>query len=94
MNFHEHDEHRKFFHDHFVVKGAEAATACATTVDKVRHLLSPSGRTRRDCPKAFALGRYDPNGRLVYAGRAGNGINTAEPKRLWHRLARDRQNAA
>jgi ATP-dependent DNA ligase len=32
------------------------------------------------------LGRYDPNGRLVYAGRAGTGINTAELKRLWHRL--------
>jgi len=42
QNFHEHDEHRKFFHDHFVVKGAEAAAACAATVDKVRHLLSPS----------------------------------------------------
>jgi 6,7-dimethyl-8-ribityllumazine synthase len=42
QNFHEHDEHRKFFHDHFVVKGAEAATACAATIDKVRHLLSPS----------------------------------------------------
>jgi len=36
--------------------------------------------------KAFALGRYDPNGRLVYAGRAGTGINTVEIKRLWHRL--------
>jgi len=42
QNFHEHDEHRKFFYHHFVVKGAEAATACAATVDKVRHLLSPS----------------------------------------------------
>ena len=42
QNFHEHDEHRKFFHDHFVVKGVEAATACAATVDKVRHLLPPS----------------------------------------------------
>ena len=42
QNFHEHDEHRKFFHDHFLVKGAEAAAACAATVDKVRHLLSPS----------------------------------------------------
>jgi 6,7-dimethyl-8-ribityllumazine synthase len=41
QNFLEHGEHRKFFHDHFVVKGAEAA-ACAATVDKVRHLLSPS----------------------------------------------------
>jgi ATP-dependent DNA ligase len=36
--------------------------------------------------KAFALGRYDPNGRLVCAGRASTGINTAELKRLWHRL--------
>ena len=42
QNFHEHDEHRKFFHDHFVVKGAEAAAACAATVDKVRHLPPPS----------------------------------------------------
>ena len=25
QNFHEHDEHKKFFYDHFVVKGAEAA---------------------------------------------------------------------
>jgi len=39
QNFHEHAEHRKFFLDHFVVKGAEAAAACAATVDKVRHLL-------------------------------------------------------
>jgi len=42
QNFHEHDEHRKFFLDHFVVKGAEAAEACAATIDKVRRLMSPS----------------------------------------------------
>ena len=42
QNFHEHDEHRKFFHDHFVVKGAEAAAACAATVDKIERLRSPS----------------------------------------------------
>jgi 6,7-dimethyl-8-ribityllumazine synthase len=42
QNYHEHDEHRNFFHDHFVVKGVEAAEACAATVDKVRHLLPPS----------------------------------------------------
>jgi 6,7-dimethyl-8-ribityllumazine synthase len=42
QHFHEHDEHKKFFYDHFVVKGAEAAAAWAATVDKVRHLLSPS----------------------------------------------------
>ena len=42
LNFHEQDEHRKFFHDHFGVKGVEAAAACAATVDKVLHLRSPS----------------------------------------------------
>jgi 6,7-dimethyl-8-ribityllumazine synthase len=38
QNFHEHDEHKKFFLDHFVVKGAEAAAACAATVYKVARL--------------------------------------------------------
>ena len=42
QNFHEHDEHKKFFYDHFVVKGAEAAAACAATIDKIGRLLSPS----------------------------------------------------
>jgi hypothetical protein len=31
------------------------------------------------------LAYYDPDGRLVYAGRAGTGINTAELGRLWRR---------
>jgi ATP-dependent DNA ligase len=35
---------------------------------------------------ALLLAYYDPDGRLVYAGRAGSGINTAELERLWHRL--------
>jgi hypothetical protein len=39
--FHEHDERKKFFYDHFVVKGAEA-TACAATVDKIGRLLEQS----------------------------------------------------
>ena len=42
QNFHEHDEHKKFFYDHFVVKGAEAAAACAATIDKIAHLLEQS----------------------------------------------------
>ena len=42
QNFHEHDEHKKFFHDHFVVKGAEAAAACAATVDNIARLRLPS----------------------------------------------------
>jgi ATP-dependent DNA ligase len=32
------------------------------------------------------LAYYDPDGRLVYAGHAGTGINTAELERLWRRL--------
>jgi 6,7-dimethyl-8-ribityllumazine synthase len=45
QNFQEHDEHKKFFYDHFVVKGAEAAAACAVTVEKIGRLPSPSGGT-------------------------------------------------
>jgi 6,7-dimethyl-8-ribityllumazine synthase len=37
-HFHEHDEHRKFFHAHFVVKGAEAARACAATIENMNRL--------------------------------------------------------
>jgi bifunctional non-homologous end joining protein LigD len=32
------------------------------------------------------LAYYDPEGRLVYAGRAGAGIKRAELERLWRRL--------
>jgi bifunctional non-homologous end joining protein LigD len=35
---------------------------------------------------ALLLAHYDPDGRLVYAGRVGSGINDAELARLWHRL--------
>ena len=35
---------------------------------------------------ALLLAYYDPNGRLVYAGRAGTGIGHAELERLWRRL--------
>ena len=35
---------------------------------------------------ALLLGYYDPDGRLVYAGRVGTGINQAELARLWRRL--------
>ncbi|MEM7226018.1 MAG: 6,7-dimethyl-8-ribityllumazine synthase [Pseudomonadota bacterium] len=32
-NFHESDDHKRFFFDHFKVKGAEAAQACAQTLE-------------------------------------------------------------
>jgi DNA ligase D-like protein (predicted ligase) len=35
---------------------------------------------------ALLLAYYDPDGRLVYAGRAGTGIRHAELERLWRRL--------
>ena len=44
----------------------------------------PEGR--RPYLGALLLAYYDPGGRLVYAGRAGTGINTAELERLWRRL--------
>ena len=34
---------------------------------------------------ALLLAYYDPDGRLVYAGRAGTGIGHAELERLWRR---------
>jgi len=33
QRFHEHQEHQRFFHAHFRVKGAEAAAACARTIE-------------------------------------------------------------
>lgn len=33
QQFHEHDDHRRFFESHFVVKGVEVARACAHTLE-------------------------------------------------------------
>ena len=38
QHFHDHDEHRKFFFEHFLVKGAEAANACAQTIANMQKL--------------------------------------------------------
>lgn len=35
QNFHEHEDHRRFFLAHFIVKGAEAAAACVKTIENV-----------------------------------------------------------
>jgi DNA ligase D-like protein (predicted ligase) len=45
---------------------------------------NPEGR--RPSLGALLLAYYDPNGRLVYAGRVGAGIDHAELGRLWGRL--------
>ena len=37
-HFHDHAEHHRFYFDHFVVKGAEVAKACAATIDNLQAL--------------------------------------------------------
>ena len=44
----------------------------------------PEGR--RPYLGSLLLAYYDPKGRLIYAGRAGSGIDDAELERLWRRL--------
>jgi 6,7-dimethyl-8-ribityllumazine synthase len=46
-DFHEHEEHRSFFHAHFRVKGAEAASACLATTGAI-------DRLRRRAPTPIA----------------------------------------
>src|SRR5215472_4545041 len=51
----------------------------------------PEGR--RPYLGSLLLGYYDPDGKLIYAGRVGSGIGNAELERLWRRpqpLAADR----
>jgi len=42
LRFHEHEEHRRFFTEHFVVKGTEAAQACLQTVQSLRRVDTPT----------------------------------------------------
>ena len=53
QHFHSHEEHRVFFHDHFLVKGEEAAAACLSTLDNMARLAAPA-RMREGEP-AMAL---------------------------------------
>src|SRR5215467_1539784 len=41
---------------------------------------------RRPYLGALLLAYHDPDGRLIYAGRADAGMNDAELERLWQRL--------
>lgn len=40
QNFHEHDAHHDFFHEHFKVKGAEAAVACVKTLENLQKVVA------------------------------------------------------
>ena len=51
QRFHEHEEHRKFFSEHFLVKGAEAAQACVKAMEatrRVRALGSADSKSRKE----------------------------------------------
>jgi 6,7-dimethyl-8-ribityllumazine synthase len=39
-HFHEHDQHQRYFHTHFVTKGAEAARACVMTLTSLQQLAA------------------------------------------------------
>jgi len=58
QRFHEHDEHRRFFREHFVIKGTEAATACLETIAALKRVnllrASPPRRLARRRPEARA----------------------------------------
>ena len=43
-HFHEHVEHRKYFHAHFALKGIEAADACLRTIEALRQTAALVGR--------------------------------------------------
>ena len=45
-HFHEHEVHRRFFHDHFQVKGQEAARACASTLQSLARLAGAAAARR------------------------------------------------
>lgn len=38
LHFHEHEQHREFFFEHFVTKGKEAAHACAGTLASLKRI--------------------------------------------------------
>lgn len=53
QHFHDHQEHRKFFHEHFLVKGAEAAAACARTITNIARVKRLAAA---DSPEAILAG--------------------------------------
>lgn len=42
INFHEHEEHKAFFFEHFKVKGKEVAQACAEMITNIDHIRKMS----------------------------------------------------
>jgi 6,7-dimethyl-8-ribityllumazine synthase len=44
QQFHEHEDHKRFFREHLAVKGIEAARACTQTIVNINKFASPYAR--------------------------------------------------
>jgi 6,7-dimethyl-8-ribityllumazine synthase len=44
QQYHEHDAHRDFFRNHFLIKGEEAAEACRAVIDGLNEIRSRKRR--------------------------------------------------
>ena len=55
-HFHEHDEHSRYFFEHFAVKGREAANAAAKTIENVARLSRLALALLSAARRAYALG--------------------------------------
>jgi 6,7-dimethyl-8-ribityllumazine synthase len=56
QSFHEHDQHKKFFSEHFVVKGEEAAHACAAAISGIRQLRRLTARAGDQTADSLTVG--------------------------------------
>lgn len=59
-HFHEHAVHQQFFHQHFLVKGEEAAQAVVGTLDSLQRLDRPTPAPLRSATAAAASGPLTP----------------------------------
>lgn len=53
-HFHEHEQHRQFFFDHFVVKGQEAAHACVRTLAALSSIRAGQSQSTNSAAKSSA----------------------------------------
>jgi len=53
-DFHDHEDHVRFFREHFVKKGTEVAQACLQTMAYLRKLASPTLATPQQATPAVA----------------------------------------
>ena len=92
QRYHEHEEHLAFFREHFKVKGAEAAVACAQTL---RNMHAPPSEDPMGRPARLLRVRPRPGGtatcgRVLWRERRARAFAGVEVRHGWCR-ARGRQ---